>query len=172
MISSHSASEVREGDRTIIREPGRTIIKEGNVTVIRRDESNRFRYGARNMIAERRGNEIRTQAVRPDGTRIINVTDDSGRLVRRMRRDRFGREYVIVENQRSGMGTGTAIGIGVAAGLAAGLGVAYLANVPPPVVNIPPDQYIVDYSPRAAGDAVRHAGRAADRCDRAALHAG
>jgi OmpA-OmpF porin, OOP family len=46
--------EVREGDRTIIREPGRTIIKEGNVTVIRRDESDRFRYGARNMIAERR----------------------------------------------------------------------------------------------------------------------
>jgi hypothetical protein len=44
--------EVREGDRTIIREPGRTIIKQGDVTVIRRDESDRFRYGARNMIAE------------------------------------------------------------------------------------------------------------------------
>ena len=135
--------EVREGDRTIIREPGRTIIKEGNVTVIRRDESERFRYGARNMIAERRGNELRTIAVRPDGTRIINVTDNSGRLVRRVRRDQFGREYVMFENNR-GMGTGTAIGIGVAAGLAAGLGVAYLANVPPPVIGIPPDQYIVD----------------------------
>ena len=72
--------EVREGDRTIIREPGRTIIKQGNVTVIRRDESDRFRYGARNMIAERRGNELRTIAVRPDGSRIINVTDDTGRL--------------------------------------------------------------------------------------------
>ena len=136
--------EIREGDRTIIREPGRTIIREGNVTVIRRDESNRFRYGARNMIAERRGNEIRTMAVRPDGSRIINVTDDSGRLLRRMRRDRFGREYVIVDNYRPGISTGAAIGIGVAAGLAAGLGVAYLANVPPPVVTIPPEQYIVD----------------------------
>jgi len=81
--------EVREGDRTIIREPGRTIIKQGNVTVIRRDESDRFRYGARNMIAERRGNELRTIAVRPDGSRIINVTDDTGRLVRRVRRDQF-----------------------------------------------------------------------------------
>jgi len=139
------------GDRTVIREPGRTIIKEGNLTVIRRDENNRFRYGARNMIAERRGNEIRTMAVRPDGSRIINVTDDSGRLLRRMRRDRFGREVVIIDNYRPGMSTGTAIGIGVAAGLAAGLGVAYLANVPPPVVTIPPDQYIVDarYAPPA-----------------------
>ena len=136
--------EVREGDRTIIREPGRTIIREGNVTVIRRDESDRFRYGARNMIAERRGNEIRTIAVRPDGSRIINVTDNSGRLIRRIRRDRFGREYVMFEASRPGIGTGTAIGIGVAAGLAAGLGVAYLANVPPPVVNIPREHYIVE----------------------------
>jgi OOP family OmpA-OmpF porin len=143
--------EVREGDRTIIREPGRTIIKQGNVTVIRRDESDRFRYGARNIIAERRGNELRTIAVRPDGSRIINVTDDTGRLVRRVRRDQFGREYVMFDNNRSGMGAGTALGIGVAAGLAAGLGVAYLANVPPPVITIPEDQYIVDtrYAPTA-----------------------
>ena len=136
--------EIHDGERTIIREPGRTIIREGNVTVIRRDESERFRYGARNMIAERRGNELRTIAVRPDGSRIINVTDNSGRLVRRVRRDRFGREYVMFDNSRPGRGTGGAIGIGVAAGLAAGLGVAYLANVPPPVINIPHDQYIVD----------------------------
>ena len=143
--------EVREGDRTIIREPGRTIIKEGNVTVIRRDESDRFRYGARNMIAERRGNELRTIAVRPDGSRIINVTDDTGRLVRRVRRDQFGREFVMFDNSRSGMGAGTAFGIGVAAGFAAGLGVAYLADVPPPVITIPQDQYIVDtrYAPPA-----------------------
>ena len=134
--------EVRDGDRVIIREPGRTIIREGNVTVIRRDESDRFRYGARNMIAERRGNEIRTMAVRPDGSRIINVTDDSGRLLRRIRRDRFGREYVMFENSR-GMSPGTALGVGLAAGFAAGLGVAYLTNVPPPVVAIPPEQYIV-----------------------------
>ena len=143
--------EVREGDRTIIREPGRTIIKQGNVTVIRRDESDRFRYGARNMIAERRGNELRTIAVRPDGSRIINVTDDTGRLVRRVRRDQFGREFVMFDNSRSGTGVGTALGIGIAAGLAAGLGVAYLANVPPPVITIPEDQYIVDtrYAPPA-----------------------
>ena len=136
--------EVRQGDRTIIREPGRTLIKEGNVTVIRRDESDRFRYGARNMIAERRGNEIRTIAVRPDGSRIINVTDNSGRLIRRIRRDQFGREHVMFEASRPGIGTGTAIGIGAAAGLAAGLGVAYLANVPPPVVTIPREHYIVE----------------------------
>jgi OmpA-OmpF porin, OOP family len=143
--------ETRDGSRTVIREPGRTIIKDGNLTVIRRDENNRFRYGARNMIAERRGNEIRTMAVRPDGSRIINVTDDSGRLMRRMRRDRFGREVIIIDNHRPGMSTGAAIGIGVAAGLAAGLGVAYLANVPPPVITIPQDQYIVDarYAPPA-----------------------
>jgi hypothetical protein len=55
------------------------------------------------------------------------------------------------DNSRSGMGAGTALGIGIAAGLAAGLGVAYLANVPPPVITIPEDQYIVDtrYAPPA-----------------------
>ena len=65
MISAHSAGRSAKATARF-REPGRTIIKQGNVTVIRRDESDRFRYGARNMIAERRGNELRTIAVWPD----------------------------------------------------------------------------------------------------------
>ncbi len=135
--------ESRDGDRTVIQEPGRTIVREGNVTVIRRDEGNRFRFGAQNVLSERRGGELRTIAVRPDGSRVITVTDESGRLVRRIRRDRFGREVILIENTRR-PGVGTAVGVGVAAGIAAGLGAAYLMNVPPPVVTIPREQYIVE----------------------------
>jgi outer membrane protein OmpA-like peptidoglycan-associated protein len=91
--------ERREGDVTIIREPGRTIIREDDGTaIIRRDETQRFRdlgYGGR---SERQGAETRTIFDRPDGTRVVTVTDEEGRLIRRTRLDRDGREVVIIDN--------------------------------------------------------------------------
>ena len=136
--------ETRDGNRVVIQEPGRTIVREGNTTIIRRNEGERFRYGARDVRTERRGGETRTIAVRPDGTNIITVTDDSGRLLRRMRRDRAGREVIIIDNRpRPGIGVGTAIGIGVGLGAAAGIA-AYQLNVAPPVVTIPREEYIVE----------------------------
>ncbi len=129
--------ESRDGNRLVIQEPGRTIVRDGNTTIIRRNENERFSFGARDVRTERRGNEVRTVTVRPDGTQIITVTDNSGRLLRRSRRDRQGRESVLIDNLRGGAA--------VAAGVAIGLGIgAALANLGPPRVTIPRERYIVE----------------------------
>ncbi|WP_244491409.1 OmpA family protein [Bosea sp. Root381] len=92
--------ERREGDVTIIREPGRTILRDGERTIIRRDETQRFRDLGLEGRTERRGEENRTVFERPDGTRIVTVTDADGRLIRRARLDRNDREVVIIDNTR------------------------------------------------------------------------
>ena len=86
--------ERREGDVTIIREPGRTIIREDDGTaIIRRDETERFRELGWQGRTERGNGETRTVYDRPDGTRIVTVTDDEGRLIRRVRIDPGGRVH-------------------------------------------------------------------------------
>lgn len=92
--------ERREGDVTIIREPGRTIIRDDDRTIIRRDETQRFRDLGLDGRTERGNGEIRTVFERPDGTRIVTVTDEEGRLIRRVRQTREGREVVIIDNTR------------------------------------------------------------------------
>ncbi len=126
--------ETRDGNRTVIQEPGRTIVREGDRTVIRRNEAEMFRRGGGDLRTERRGSENRTLAVRPDGTVIITVTDDNGRLMQRLRRDRNGRETVIIDNRRRG---GPAPGIGI------GIGNVFV-NLAPPRVTIPRERYIVE----------------------------
>ena len=112
----------------IITEPGgRTIIRENGRTVIRRDEGERFRYGARDVREERRGGEIRHIAERPDGSQVITVTDEDGRLIRRVRRYR-GEEYVLIDNRPRGARTGVFVNLDLA----------------PPQVSIPRERYIVD----------------------------
>src|SRR4029079_15645629 len=100
--------ETREGNRAVIREQDRTIIREGNRTIIRHDEGGRFAVGARNVQTERGGANTETVIVRPNGVRIVNITDRDGHLVRRVRRDANGRDFVLINN-------------GLAAGVAAGL---------------------------------------------------
>jgi outer membrane protein OmpA-like peptidoglycan-associated protein len=125
----------------VIEEPGnRLIVREGNRAIIRHDESVRFlrRPGAR---SERRpdGN-VETFYVRPDGVRIITVVDARGRLLRRYRRDRDGRERNLIDNRRFWAG----VGIGA-------LGIIAL-NLPPPRVTIPYESYIVDYDSASDDD--------------------
>jgi outer membrane protein OmpA-like peptidoglycan-associated protein len=112
----------------MIQEPGRVIIREGGRTIIRHNETDRFRWQARDAHVERRGNETVTVFVRPDGARIFTVTDDSGRLLRRYRRTPDGREIVIIDNRYSGP---PRIG-------------GYFVDLPPPIIRIPREQYIVD----------------------------
>ena len=90
--------ETQEGNRTVIREGDRTIIREGGRDIIRHDEAGLFRYNAREVNVERRGNVSVTVVVRPDGSRIVTETDPDGRLIRRLRRDAFGREVIIIDN--------------------------------------------------------------------------
>jgi OmpA-OmpF porin, OOP family len=120
--------EVREGNRVVIQEPDRMIIREGGRTIIRHNEVDRFRYGARDVRVDRRGNETITVIERPDGVRIVTVTDESGRLIRRVRRDPAGGEIVIIDNRHGG----------------AAAGAGYFVDLPPPVVRIPRERYIVE----------------------------
>lgn len=137
--------EMREGNRTVIREPGRVIIQEGGHTIIRHDEADRFRVGGGNVRTERRGNDIVTVIVRPDGTQIVSVVDENGRLIRRTRRWNDGREIVIIDNQ------------GPAAG-------SYFVELPPPVIRIPRERYIVEAE--RASEADIHAALEAAPVDR------
>jgi outer membrane protein OmpA-like peptidoglycan-associated protein len=115
---------VDAGGRTIIEEPDhRQIVRQNGQAFIRHDEGARFlQFGQGHL--EQHGNETFSIVVRPDGFQILTVTDPDGRLVRRFRRGPDGQEYVLIDNR-----------------LAPG---GYFLNLPPPLINIPQDQYIVD----------------------------
>jgi OmpA-OmpF porin, OOP family len=123
--------EVQEGGRTIITEPGRVIIRDpSGEAFVRHDEMERFRYGARDIQTQRVGGEMRTIVVRPDGSQIITVVAPDGSLLRRIRRDPRGEEFVIIDNSYRDP---RAVG-------------GFYVDLPPPVVRIPYDRYIVDAS--------------------------
>jgi len=132
--------QTTEGGRTIIREPGRVIVQDPNgQSFVRHNDVDRFRYGARDVRVTRDGNDTRTVVVRPDGTQIITVNDRDGRLLRRIRRDERGREVIIIDNRR-----GPGFGAGLAAGVVAGAIGGYFVSLPPPVLRIPENRYIVE----------------------------
>jgi len=118
--------QTREGNATIIREGDRTIVREGQSTIIRHSESDRFAVGARDVRVERRGNETYSIIERPNGDHIITITDERGRLLRRVRREPNGREIVIID--QSGIPRRD----------------TYFVVVPPPRYTLPPDRYYVD----------------------------
>ncbi|MDB5590674.1 OmpA family protein, partial [Enterovirga sp.] len=121
--------ESREGGRTVIREPGgRTIIRENGRTIIRREEAGRFRYGATDVRTERRGSETVVITERAGGVQIVTYTDAEGRLLRRARRGPDGREVVIIDNRVRGGGRPG----------------DYFVRLPPPVVGIPRERYILE----------------------------
>lgn len=120
---------MQEGGRTVITEPGLVIVRDpGGQAFVRHDERERFRFGARDIRTERAGDETRTIVIRPDGDQIITVTAPDGRLLRRIRRERDGREIVIIDNTYVDP---RAVG-------------GYYVNLPPPVIRIPDDRYDVD----------------------------
>ena len=124
--------ETQQGGRTIITEPGRIIIRDpSGQQFVRHDENDRFRYGARDVQVQRVGADTRTVVIRPDGSQIITIVGADGRLLRRIRRDPRGREIIIIDN-----GFGPPIGT-------PGYG-GYYVDLPPPVIRIPRDRYIVD----------------------------
>lgn len=121
--------EVVEGGRTIYTEPDRIIIRDpGGQEYVRGNDLYRFRYGARDIRTETFGSETRTVVIRPDGSEVITVVGPDGSLLRRIRRDPRGQELVIIDNSYRDP---RAVG-------------GFYVDVPPPVVNIPYDRYIVD----------------------------
>src|SRR5215469_12583398 len=119
--------EVREGDRLLIEEPGRVIIQQGGQTIVRHNEDDRFRWQAQDVHIERRGTDTVTVFDRPDGSRIYTVNDEYGRLLHRYRRMPDGREIIIIDNRYSGPPNPF----------------GYFVDLPPPVIRIPRERYIV-----------------------------
>ena len=121
--------ETQEGGRTVFTEPGRIIVRDpGGQSFIRHNEMDRFRFGARDIRTQRVGNEDRTIVVRPDGSEIITVNGPDGLLLRRIRRDREGREIVIIDNSYRDP---RAVG-------------GFYVDLAPPIIRIPRDRYIVE----------------------------
>jgi outer membrane protein OmpA-like peptidoglycan-associated protein len=121
--------EVVQGGRTIYTEPDRIIIRDpSGQQYVRGNDLYRFRYGARDIRTETLGGETRTVVIRPDGTQVITVVGPDGQLLRRIRRDSYGREVIIIDNSYRDP---RAVG-------------GFYVDLPPPVVRIPYDRYIVD----------------------------
>ncbi|WP_446471706.1 OmpA family protein [Bradyrhizobium campsiandrae] len=121
--------EVVEDGRTIYTEPDRIIIRDpSGQEYVRGNDLYRFRYGARDIRTETVGGETRTVVFRPDGSQVITVVGPDGSLLRRIRRDPSGREIIIIDNSYRDP---RAVG-------------GFYVDVPPPVVSIPYDRYIVD----------------------------
>lgn len=138
-IIKQERQETRQGNRTFIREPDRTIIKEGNRSIIRHNEAHRFAVDARDVRVQQRGNgHSETVIVRPDGTRIVTVSDREGRLVRRSRLDNRGREVVIIDNRLVGAAAGAVL----------------FLNLTAPTYRGPRERYILDYDRGVRPEAV------------------
>ena len=127
--------ESTQGGRTIIREPDRTIITEGGQSIIRHSEVDRFRYGAQDVRMERRGNDTVTIVIRPNGDRVVTTLDENGFLLRRSRILPDGREIIIIDNRPRGPVGGYGLGVGFG---------GFFVQLPPPVIRIPRDRYIVE----------------------------
>ncbi len=114
------------GGNTVITEGNRVIVRENNgAMVIRHDDVDRFRYGARDVKIERRGNDNVTTVVLGDGTRVVTTLGPDGRILRRSRFGHDGREIVLIAG-------------------AAAVGASLFIDRPPPVIRIPRDRYVVD----------------------------
>ena len=122
--------ETVEDGRTYIREPGRTIVEDGDRSYIVHDENDRFRELGYRVDRQRRGNDFVDVVDRPDGTQILTFTTPDGRMLRRVRRDRDGREYVLIDNGFDGRVRPPSEDIVV---------------LPPPPISIPRERYDVDY---------------------------
>jgi OmpA-OmpF porin, OOP family len=121
--------ESDQGGRKVFTEPGRVIVVDpSGQSFIRHNEEDRFRFGARDIQTQQIGGETRTVVFRPDGSEIITVVGRDGQLLRRIRRDRDGREIIIIDN---GFRDPGAVG-------------GFYVDLPPPVIRIPYDRYIVE----------------------------
>jgi outer membrane protein OmpA-like peptidoglycan-associated protein len=125
------------GKRTVIEEPGnRVIVKErGGRATITHDETERFRRGRADVQTKKRddGGKL-TIAVRPGGIKIYSEYDDKGRLERRYRRGREGRETTLIDNRKARRHHRDRDGHA-----------GFYVDLRPPQVRIPRRKYIVEY---------------------------
>lgn len=143
------------GSRNLIIEPDkRVIVRQQNRAFIRHDDSRRLKKSGRELRRERRKDGttlIVTLGLA--GALIYTLQDDHGHLLRRSRKGKDGREFVLFDNRRfyrnrplSPFGPRP-------------YSYDSYISLPPPVVRIPREQYIVEYE-RASPDDLYDALRA------------
>jgi len=125
------AARARRGE-IVRRDNDRIIIRENNRFIVRHDDSDRFRWRARDYDVRRQDNGwTETVIVRPDGVRVVTVTDDYGRIVRRYREYPDRRRVVLFNNRPNSWRDDPQY---------------YVVDVPPPRVTIPYERYVVEPS--------------------------
>jgi outer membrane protein OmpA-like peptidoglycan-associated protein len=126
--------EGRQADRVVIREPDRrSIVKDQQHTFIRHDDNRRLARVVRAAQSARHGDTTALSFRSRNGARVFSEVDKEGRALRRYRRMRDGREIVLFDDRP--FYRGRPIGLGT-----------YFLDVPPPVYELPPEQYVIDYS--------------------------
>jgi outer membrane protein OmpA-like peptidoglycan-associated protein len=131
------------GRRVIIEEPGnRRIVRENDRVIIQHDETERFRrsYDNADIRVERRGREEITIVRRPNGVEIVTVRDAEGNLLRRVRRE-AGREVILIENDYRDRPRDRVV-------------IQQVVRLPPPVIRIPREKYIVEVESASQEDLV------------------
>ena len=90
------------GQRAVIEEPGkRSIIIEKDRAFVRHDETQRFSRTGKQVRRERqKDGTILSVYLGFGGVEIISLEDDQGRLLRRSRKGRDGRENVLIDNRQ------------------------------------------------------------------------
>jgi outer membrane protein OmpA-like peptidoglycan-associated protein len=124
-VQELTKTEIRESKPVSIDGGARELRREGNRIVVRGNDMDRMRGSRGDQRVERLPNgHTRTIVIYPDGTQIITVIGSRGEIVRRSRRDRGGREIVLIHEVRR----------------------APLAqiNLGPLRLTIPREQYVVD----------------------------
>jgi outer membrane protein OmpA-like peptidoglycan-associated protein len=118
-------TEIRENKPVTIDGGARELRREGNRVVIRSNDFDRLRGSRGDQRVERLPNgQTRTIVVYPDGTQVITVVGSRGEIIHRSRRERGGREIILIrEVNRAPMAQ---------------------INLGPLRLTIPREQYIVD----------------------------
>jgi len=137
-------------DDIVGRRNGRLIIDlgKGNLYVqpVAPDEGGRLLYGANDVSVEDLPHGwTRTTVHRDNGVDIVTVRDRYGDIVRRTKVLPDGREIILIDNRGPDYADEDN---------APPLPPQILYNVPPPVVGIPQDRYIVDYGDASEEDIV------------------
>jgi outer membrane protein OmpA-like peptidoglycan-associated protein len=130
----------RERGRVVERRGDRIIIDLGGgqvrVEPVTRGESDRLLFGASDVEVERLPNgRTRTIVYRDNGSEIITTRDRFGNIIRRIRRTPDGREFVLIDNRFPDRPRP----------------IVLLQPLPPPVITIPREQYIVDLGRASRG---------------------
>ena len=134
VVTEAKPAIVQEGNPPVITGADRKIVQEGGQQIIRHDPVNRFRISAKEVNVEHRDNVTITVVLQPDGSRVVTEVDETGRLLRRIRRDATGNDVILIDNTRDPGAAG------------------FVLDLQPPAVTIDHELYIRDAAGATAAD--------------------